>query len=50
MRTVDLFETLEPQDQKHLIFRLVKNMTVFRAPKSDQITAEVTWRLPAIQA
>jgi len=44
---VDIFETLEAPEQKHLIFRLVKGLTVYRAPNDDDVTVAITWRLPA---
>jgi site-specific DNA recombinase len=46
LQAVDIFETLEAKDQKHLVFKLVKAMTVYRAPDSDDVEASVTWKLP----
>jgi hypothetical protein len=46
LRTVDIFETLDAKEQKHLVFKLVQALTVYRAPGTDTVDASVTWRLP----
>jgi len=46
LAAADVFAALEPQDQKHLVFRLVRRLVVYRPPGSSEIQAEVTWNVP----
>ncbi|HWI60897.1 MAG TPA: recombinase family protein [Symbiobacteriaceae bacterium] len=46
LKAVDIFETLEPKDRKHLVFKLVQSLTVYRAPNSDEVEAAAVWKLP----
>ncbi len=46
LEAMDTFASLDPRDQKHLVFKLVQAFRVYRAPGHRDIRTSVTWRLP----
>lgn len=46
LEQVDIFETLDTKDQKHLVFQVVQSLVVYRTQASKELATTVTWRLP----
>lgn len=46
LEAVDIFEALDPKDQKHLVFKLVQSLVVYRAPGGKALDITVTWKTP----
>jgi len=45
LETVDILATLDPKYQKHLVFKLVQSLAVYRAPGGRELDTSVTWRI-----
>ncbi|MFZ5818245.1 MAG: recombinase family protein [Bacillota bacterium] len=46
LQGVDIIESLGVKERKHLLFKLVQGLTLYRAPGSDQVVAAAVWRVP----